>query len=119
MLEKVSKMSVRTAITTLAGSGYFPTEQSLWNAAARKSKVISYRMIKSLWYNEIKNEDHWAKREVRRLAELEAAQKEARDLASQFETIAGGLNAKDADFHSQDVAALVHAARILRGLDSA
>ena len=119
MLEKVSKMSVRTAIITLAGNSYHPTKQSLWRAAARNSKGISYRMMKSLWNNEIKKEDHWAKRELRRLAELEAAQKEARDLASQFETIAGGLNAKDADFHSQDVAALVHAARILRGLDSA
>jgi hypothetical protein len=47
------------------------------------------------------------------------AQREARDLAAQFETIAERLNANDPDFYCSDAAALVRAARILRGMDRA
>jgi hypothetical protein len=53
---------------------------------------------------------------------LEAATKaraEAARLATQFENVAGALNAKDQDFYSSDVLALINAARALRGLSRA
>lgn len=118
MWMKVAKMSVREAINVIAGPrDWGDTRESWLDKAARKSKTISTRMMRSLWTGEVHNENHWAVREVKRQAELAKARRDATDLATRYEEIAGGLNAKDADFHSSDVAALINAARILRGLD--
>ena len=120
MWMKVVKMSVREAISAVAGPREWGDTRESWLAkAARNSRVISYRMMRSLWTGEIAKEEHWAVREIRRQAELAKARREAKDLAARYEEIAGGLDAKDADFHREDVAALIHAARILRGLDRA
>lgn len=118
MWMKVAKMSVREAINVLAGPrDWGDTRESWLDKAARNSKTISARMMRSLWTGEVNKEEHWAVREVRRQADLAKARREAKDLATRYEDIAGGLNAKDSDFYSEDVSALINAARILRNLD--
>jgi hypothetical protein len=119
MLEKLS-MSVRQAMISLQGNAPMHGELPRWLDGIAKKANISFRTARSLWQNEIKNpDDHLAAREVRRLAQIALAQREARDLATQYENIAERLNANDPDFHRSDAAALIHAARILRGLDRA
>lgn len=89
-----------------------------WLAAVAKKANITFRTARSLWYGAIqKTGDHLAAREIRRLAQIASAQRETRDLAAQYETIAERLNANDPDFHCSDAAALIHAARVLRNLD--
>lgn len=126
MSEKASNMSnVRQAIATVAGpiTGFDNRESWLSSVPSKVMKAtaarLTFRTVKSLWYGGIKDPEHWAARDIGRAAKIIEAQREARALASQYETIAGGLLAKDADFHSHDAAALIHAARVLRGLDSA
>jgi hypothetical protein len=112
-------MSVREAISVIAGPREWGATRDSWLAgAARKTKTISVRMMRSLWNDEIKAEDHWAKRELIQQATIIEARREAQQLAANYEQIARGLNATDTDFYSADVAALVHAARILRDLAS-
>jgi hypothetical protein len=130
MSEKASAMSsVQAAIETIAGP-YRGNRKSWLAGVSRSVAGVSYRTVKALWYGEITNEEHLAAQAIKREATLKLqsaqreatlrqARQEARDLATRFETIAGGLNATDPDFHSADVAALVHASRILRGLDRA
>lgn len=119
MLEKVSVMSsVHAAIETIAGP-YRGNRKSWLSAVSKVVKGVSYRTVKSFWYREIADEEHLAAKAIKREAALIIAQREARDLASQFETIAGNLNATDPDFYSADVAALVHASRVLRNMDRA
>jgi hypothetical protein len=118
MLEKASVMSsVHAAIESLAGP--YAGNRKSWLAAVAKATGVSYRTVKSLWYREIDDEDHLAAKAIKQKAVRLKAQQEAKDLATQFETIAGGLNASDPDFYSADITALVHASRILRGLDRA
>ena len=127
MSEKASGVhSVRKEIAIVAGPmGWDDTRESwLSRVPGRVRRVlkteketVSFRIVKSLFYGEIDDPDHWAARDIRRAAQLIKARNEASALADQYEAIAGGLNATDPDFYSQDVAALVHAARILRGLD--
>ena len=119
MLEKASVMSsVHAAIETIAGP-YRGNRKGWLTNVTKHVSGVSYRTVKAFWYGEIEDEEHLAAKEIKRTAALLLAQREARDLATQFETIAGGLNATDPDFHSADVAALIHAARVLRGLDRA
>jgi hypothetical protein len=117
MLEKWSRMSARDAMIGLAGRPPMHGELPRWLESVAKSVGISFRTARAIWNGEISNPDHLAIKELKRLAVVESARREAALLAQRFETIAGGLNAKDPDFHSADVSALVHAARILRGLD--
>ncbi len=117
-MEKVS--DVRKEIAVVAGPREWGDTRESWlSRVTRKIPTVSYRTVKALWYGEIQSDDHWAAREIRRAAEVIEGRREASSLARQFETIAGALNAKDQDFHSADVSALIHAARILRGLDRA
>jgi len=91
------------------------TRESWLSRAARRSK-ISFRQAKALWYGECHDPKYSVALSVRSAAER--ARHEAIELAGRFETIAGGLNAKDQDFHSEDIVALIGAARALRNLDS-
>lgn len=122
MSEKQSGVGdVRKEIAIVAGPKDWGDTRESWLArVSRKVPTVSFRTVKALWYGEISNPDHWAARDIRREAEtIKNARREAAALADRYENIAGGLLAKDQDFHSADVAALVHAARILRGMDSA
>ena len=116
-MEKASGVSVlRKAISVIAGVREWGDTRESWLARVpRKVPTVTFRTVKAIWYGEITDPNHWAARDIQRAAELLEARKEASALASQFETIAGSLNAKDADFHSADVAALINAARALRG----
>lgn len=117
MLEKWSKMIAREAMADLVGWTPGHGELPRFFEAVAKSAKLSYRTARSLWTGEIDDPDHWAVERVRREAVVAKAQREARNLAGRFETIARGLHATDQDFYSSDVATLVSAARILRGLD--
>jgi hypothetical protein len=117
MLEKSSKMSAREAMIELAGRPPMHGELERWLLDVSKTAGLSFRTTRSIWNNEIKKPDHLAVKELKRMAAIESSRREAALLAQRFETIARGLHAKDADFHSEDVSALLHAARIVRGLD--
>ena len=109
---------VRKEISVVAGAREWGDTRESWLARVpRKVPTVTFRTVKALFYGEIDDPDHWAARDIRRAAELIEARKEASSLASQFETIAGGLDATDPDFHSADTAALIHVARLLRGMD--
>ena len=117
MLEKSdgSRMTTlvwRDEIATIAGV-YKPTDtRESWLARAARKAKISFRQAKSLWYGECVDPKYSVAENVRRAAEQ--ARKEARALASRFETVAGNLNAVDSEFHAADISALIDAARALR-----
>ena len=83
--------------------------KSWLNKVARRAK-ISPRAAKSAFYEETDDAEL-----AQKLREA-AGRHEAQNLAYRFENLAVALNTKDADFHSPDVVALLHAARALRGL---
>lgn len=114
----MEKSSVSTEIATVAGSREWGDTRESWLARVpRRVPTVSFRTVKALWYGEIDDPNHWAARDIRRAAELVAARQEASALASQLESIAGSLNAKDADFYSADVSALIGTVCKIRGLD--
>lgn len=119
MLEKSSKMSVRQAMIEVAGSPPGYGEQPRWLCTVAGKIGSSYRTARSLWLGEIKDPDHWAAKAVRHEAAIATAKREAAELAQQFEKLAGKLNAKGQNSYSADVAALLDAARVIRGLDRA
>lgn len=92
------------------------TRESWLARGARRSRV-TFRQIKSLFYEETTDPKFSVAESVRSAAAQ--ARREAAELATRFESIAGGLNATDPDFHREDVAALIQSARTLRGLDRA
>lgn len=111
MSEKVSAM--REWVAAVAGPMAWSENRKGWLARAAREAGVSVRAAKALFYGEITDPEHKA---ARRMKEA-AGRHEARNLASQFESLAHSLNVRDADFHSSDIAALVSAARTLRGLD--
>lgn len=110
MSDKASKM--RELVFAVAGWLPDRNRKKLFAKAARNAGV-SYRSAKSVFYGEITDPDH---KTVRRM-KLAAGRHEAQSLADRFQHLAGALNQRDADFHSEDIAALLHAAGALRDLD--
>lgn len=108
--------SVRKEIAIVAGPrGWGDTRESWLSRVPRRVSTVTFRTVKALWYGEIDDPDHWAARDIRRAAEaIQAGRNESQALAAQYETIIGGLNARDPDFHSPEIAALVSALRALR-----
>jgi hypothetical protein len=92
----------------------FDTRES-WLARAATKAGISFRQCKALFYGEAKRPKQQVAEKI--IGASERARREASDLASRFETLAGAMNASDADFYGKDITALIHAARSLRGLD--
>jgi hypothetical protein len=90
------------------------TRESWLYRAARKSG-LSLRAIKSLWYGESKDPRFSVARSIIQAAEK--ARQEAIKQAGEYENLAARMSHTDPDFHSQDVLALLHAARSLRGSD--
>lgn len=113
MSEKSSEM--REAVATVAGPRAFHETRESWLARAARNAGISFRQAKSLFYGEITDPEHKAARRMLAAAERQG-KREASDLADKFESIARSMNAADQDFYSADVAALIDAARALRGL---
>lgn len=74
---------------------------------------VSYRTVKSLWYGEIKDENHWAAREIKRAYQLQKAKVQAVELAQQLQSMANGLHTIDPRFHEHTIATLLGAIRDL------
>jgi hypothetical protein len=107
---------MRKEIAIIAGPRDWGETHGSWlNRVPKKVKTVSYRTVKSLWYGEIDDPEHWAARDIRRAVDLILAQREAANLASQLETIVRGLDVSDPDFHQPSTAALIGALRTLRG----
>jgi hypothetical protein len=104
-------------VTEVAGPMQASDTRESWLARAARRSRISYRQIKALYYGQTKDPRTSVALGV--LSAADKARAEASALASQFENLAGSLNAKDEDFYSPDVLALIDAARRLRGLDRA
>src|SRR5882757_3128996 len=119
MLEKLPKMSARDAMIALSGRVPAHGEQLRWRKSIADRLGISIRMARSLWKDEIKNPKHWAAEKIRREVEIDAARKEAAELAQQYQAIAGGMRATDENFYSTEIDRLERLARIIGGLDRA
>jgi hypothetical protein len=117
-MEQVISFDWPRLIEDIAGPMRSNETRERWlDRAARKSQ-LSYRQVKSLYYGQCK--DPRTSITVRVLDAADKARKEAAVLATQFELLAGSLNAqKDSDRYSSDVLALINAARALRGLAGA
>lgn len=107
--EKVSS-AMREYVRAVAGPREWSDTRESWLARAARKAGISYRQCKALWYGEIVDPYHRSARLMR-----DAAEAKAKELADQYETIAGGLNVVDAEFHRANVIALLDVARTLRG----
>jgi hypothetical protein len=109
---------VRREIAIVAGPKDWGDTRESWLARVpRKVKTVSFRTVKALWYSEIEDPEHWAARDIRREAELIEARKEAASLASQFQSIAGGMRATDQDFFRTEIDRLERIARQLGAVD--
>lgn len=116
MAEKPSEGSMRDVVAAVAGPrGWGETRES-WLARAARAADVTYRQAKALFYGEITDPEHRAVRRMKAAAERQG-RREAAELAAKFDSIARSMNAADQDFYSADVAALLSAARVLRGLD--
>jgi hypothetical protein len=109
--ERFSK--VRDLIAAVAGPRTDNDTRETWLRRAARMAGTSYRQAKALFYNEIADPYHPT---ITKFKEA-AGKHEARIMAEQFERMAVSLDHRDSDFHSQDIAALLGAARALRGLD--
>jgi hypothetical protein len=113
-MEQVISFDWSRLIEDVAGPMRANETRERWlDRAARKSR-LSYRQIKSLYYGQSK--DPRISTAIRILDAADKARKEAAVLATQFELLAGSLNAQNSDRYSSDVLALINAARALRGL---
>ena len=119
MSEKSSgESSVRKEIAIVAGPREWGDTRESWLARVpRKVTTVTFRTVKALWYSEIADPMHWAARDIRREAELIEGRKEAAAVAAQYETIIGGLRARDPDFHREDIASLFVAIDAVRNVD--
>lgn len=109
---------VRREIAIVAGpKDWGDTRESWLGRVPRKVRTVSFRTVKALWYGEITDPEHWAARDIRREAELIEARKEAASLASQFQSIAGGMRATDQDFFRTEIDRLERIARQLGAVD--
>jgi hypothetical protein len=126
-VRKMTSQAVNWAneITDLAGP-FLPTDtKESWLSRAhrrvqRVNDKVSFKMVERLFYGRVADPKFSVASSVLSAAEqarIEAARREAAQLAQRFETIAGGLNAKDSDFYSAHVSALIDAADKLRDLD--
>lgn len=96
--------SVRKAIAIVAGPrGWGDTRESWLAIVPRKVTTVTFRTVKSLWYGEITDPNHWAARDIRRAAEEIEARREASALVVQYQTMIGGLRAADENFYRAEI----------------
>jgi len=98
-------------------AGPYDGNRKGWLSRAARKSGATYRQIKALWYGESVNPKVSVAIDVLKAAQN--ARDEARRLATQFESLAGAMNASDPDFYCEDVHTLIDAARKIRGLDRA
>ena len=115
-MEKFSGVrSMRELVAAVAGPRMASDTRESWLRRAARNAGAPYRQAKALFYGEITDPLH---RTVSQFREA-AGRHEARNLAAQFESLAHALQLRDADFHSQDIAALLGAARAICNVDRA
>lgn len=105
-------VNVRDLIAAVAGPMGASDNRKSWLARAASESGVSFRLIKALFYGERKP----CAKTIAKLKEA-AGRYEAQRLAERFDGLAHALDMRDADFHGEDVAALLNAARALRGLN--
>lgn len=108
---------MRELVAAVAGPREWGETRESWLARSARMAGVTYRQAKAVFYGEITDDDHRSVRRMKQAARELRGRREAQELAAQFESIARSAHEADTDFHSEDVAALVHAARILRGFD--
>ncbi len=107
--EKVSGMR---ELVIAVGGPLRPTENRKgWLCRVAAVAKISVRSAKAAFYREPTSA------RVREKLRAAAGKHEATNLAHRFESLAQALNVRDQNFHGEDIAALLNAARALRGLD--
>lgn len=81
-------------------------------AISRVSTRLGFRFgrTRDLWYGRARRID---------ASEMDALRREAANQADRYERVARAMEQTDPDFYGQDIAALVHASRTLRGLPGA
>lgn len=111
-----SKMRInwQTEIGTIAGPLLAGDTRESWLSRAARKSGATFRQIKALYYGE--SSDPRTSVAISVLGAAERARMEASELATRFESLAGAMNATDQDFYCEDVVALIHAARRLRGM---
>jgi hypothetical protein len=115
-------LSWQKEIATIAGPLLQNETRESWLARAARKAGITFRQCKGLFYGEIDDPKVSVAWGV--LSAAAKARKEARELASQFEYLAGKMNAKidqnlgssESQSLSEEIVALIHAARVLRGV---
>lgn len=119
MSEKTEKRSgaptMRDVIAAVAGPRGWSDNRKSWLDRAARRAEISFRACKALYYGEITDPEHKAARRMLAAARR-AGMQEAQALADRFDSIARSMNDTDSNSYSADVAALLHAARLLRGV---
>lgn len=105
-------------IEVIAGPMLAGDTRESWLARAARRAGITFRQCKGLFYGE--TDDPKMSVGICVVAAAQSAREEALQLASKFESLAGGMIATDhatnQDIYSADVLALVSAARRLRGV---
>lgn len=110
---KMGKSSMRDLVIAVGGPMRPGENRKAWLARVADLAGLSERVARAAWHGETQS--------GRAAAKLQAAagKYEAENLAAQFAGLAQSLAARDEDFHRADIAALVDAARALRGLHRA
>jgi hypothetical protein len=112
-------------IGTIAGP-FLPTDtKDSWLGRAHReiaklNPKVSLRHVKSLFYGHVQDPKHSVASSVLSAADrarLEAARRDARQLAETYRSAANALANIDENFHRGDIDALVHAARVLGSVD--
>lgn len=115
---------MREEISELAGPREWGDTRQSWlskvpravkRALGTEGETVTHRMVKSIWYGQLRDPDHYAVRDVRRAAQIVQAQKRALELASQYRTLIGGMNAVDPSLYRDEIARLERVARLLCG----
>jgi len=101
---------MRELVIAVGGPMRAGENRKAWLARVADLAGLSHRVARAAWHGETESR--------RAAAKLKAAagRYEAEHLAAQFASLAGSLATRDEDFHREDIAALVNAARALRGL---
>lgn len=108
-MEKASA-KMRDLVIAVGGPIGALENRKSWLARVAERAGLSVRVVKAAFYEE------QLSAETKHKLRLAAGKHEAENLAVQFEHLAQSLNVRDQDFHGEDIAALVYAARALRGL---
>lgn len=111
---------VRREIAIVAGPREWGDTRESWLArVTRRVPTVSFRTVKSLWYGEIQSDDHWAARDIRRVADEIQARKEDLANADRIQSVIQIYRAQDAEFYCSEIARLERVVRRTVGEDQA